>query len=168
MFSKKYLLKNFAKFTGKHLCQSLPKVRRKTNVNQAKFFKTQLFYIKPPGNFFISYKNWLATDYSIYLLKSSISYFKNVQECEPGNLKLKKKLNNGLVISIAIIEVITYILFSLNKFPSTNQFIETTVLWNVNTKLGTKFNDACNKLIVSLLWTLILFCLPFEQGKKPV
>ena len=52
VFCKKGVLKNFAKFTGKHLCQSLffnKKLwHRCLPVNFAKFLRTRFFYRTPP------------------------------------------------------------------------------------------------------------------------
>ena len=48
MFREKDVLKNFAKFTGKHLCWSLFFNKVATPVKFAKFLKTSFFCRTPP------------------------------------------------------------------------------------------------------------------------
>ena len=76
VFCKKGVLKNFAKLTGKHLCQSLffnkvagPRVKRDSGAGVFlwKFWNFKilenLFYRTPPGNYFC---NWKKFTFKIY------------------------------------------------------------------------------------------------------
>ena len=86
VFCKKGILKNFTKFTGKHLCQSLfliklqalgPDIRRPWQrcfpVNFAKFLRTPFLTKHLP--WLLLSKMWLALQFSIFRMSSFIEDF---------------------------------------------------------------------------------------------
>ena len=94
VFCKKGVLRNFAKFIGKHLCQSLffNKVPRENNKNNKNNFTFLIFYLLSSSFFFSDftfYKEALCFIIFILSLCSNTLTLETILECI--NQKLKKK-----------------------------------------------------------------------------
>ena len=94
VFCKKGVLRNFAKFIGKHMCQSLffNKVHRENNKNNKNNFTFFIFYLLSSSFFFSDftfYKEALCFIIFILSLCSNTLTLETILECI--NQKLKKK-----------------------------------------------------------------------------